>query len=379
MRSTRTTAPRPHATSRSDSSSSQPLSRPTSRRYAASQMLSITHGPRADSGATRQRLPRSPRLAAVSLDWRSRPSSGPWIVPVQVAGRLRDELPVRAYAPRAWLLPAAACAAHGVCRARRGARRAPMAAPPPRSLPTPGRRQRSRRAPCARRRWPGPPRLAHVVAGGVLTPARQPEPQLKAPLPARTRSACSTCGPSSLASSIASSSSASKTVCPQFRGGRAGVPAPSSRGPLPRSLRFPLHSCPTYDRLPRNRAHTRATAEATLTAFRCARDPRPTVAPAPSPRLDWRLGPLAQAAQCSAPRHRLATGDRRRRHRLYRHARRVRPGHRRATRVRSARWWEPQLTATFDDRRAWRRWRCWRTTVWSASRRPTASCSGSGS
>ena len=54
-----------------------------------------------DSGATRQRLPRSPRLAAVSLDWRSRPSSGPRIVSIQVDCRLRDELPVRAYAPRA--------------------------------------------------------------------------------------------------------------------------------------------------------------------------------------------------------------------------------------------------------------------------------------
>ena len=111
---------------------------------------------------------------------RSRPSSRPWIVPVQVACRLRDELPVRAYAPRAWPLTAAACAAHGVRRARRGARRAPMAAAPPRSPPAPGRRQRSRRAPCPRRRGPGPPRLAHVVAGGVLTPARQPGPHLKA-------------------------------------------------------------------------------------------------------------------------------------------------------------------------------------------------------
>ena len=90
----------------------------TSRRCAASQMHSMTHGSKAASGATRQRSPRSPRPAVGSLDWRSRPSSGPWIVPVQVDCRLRDERPLRAYAPLARQLRAAAGTSPGGARSR---------------------------------------------------------------------------------------------------------------------------------------------------------------------------------------------------------------------------------------------------------------------
>ena len=51
------------------------------RGSAALRMRSMARGPRADSDATRQRMPRSRQPAAASSDWRSRPSSGLRIPP----------------------------------------------------------------------------------------------------------------------------------------------------------------------------------------------------------------------------------------------------------------------------------------------------------
>ena len=92
MTSTRTTAVQPDpSTIGRPLPFSRPVSGPMWQRCVVSRTHSIARGPRADSGATPHRMPRSQRLAAASWDWRSPRLNGLRILTAEVDCGLVDE------------------------------------------------------------------------------------------------------------------------------------------------------------------------------------------------------------------------------------------------------------------------------------------------